>query len=92
LAENLVAAKKKKDAARVYAHLRDTRTDAKEKYVREAAEKALREALELDPSNRDIIAFLGTLEAKPKPVETAAVSGTAKAAGCRPITVCAAGA
>jgi HEAT repeat protein len=41
LAENLIAAKKKKDAAKVYAHLRDTRTDAKEKYVREAAEKAL---------------------------------------------------
>jgi tetratricopeptide (TPR) repeat protein len=44
----------------------------------EAARATALRALELDPSNRDIIAFLGTLEAKPKPVETAVVSGTAK--------------
>jgi len=41
LAENLAAAGKKPDAARIYSHLRDSRTDPKEKYVREAAAKAL---------------------------------------------------
>ncbi|MBM4036582.1 MAG: hypothetical protein FJ291_33005 [Planctomycetes bacterium] len=41
LAEKLVAAGKKPEAAKVYTHLRDTRTDASEKYVREAAERGL---------------------------------------------------
>jgi hypothetical protein len=41
LAENLAAAGKKADAAKIYTRLRDTRTDATEKYVREAAEAGL---------------------------------------------------
>ncbi|HPD17186.1 MAG TPA: HEAT repeat domain-containing protein [Planctomycetota bacterium] len=41
LAERLIAAGKKAEAARLYTHLRDTRTDASEKYVREAAEQGL---------------------------------------------------
>jgi HEAT repeat protein len=41
LAENLKAAEKNKDAARIYAQLRDTHTGEGEQYVREAAEKAL---------------------------------------------------
>jgi len=41
LAENLVAAGRKKDAAKIYAHLRDTRTDPAERYLREVAEGAL---------------------------------------------------
>jgi len=36
-----VAAGKKAEATRIYAHLRDTRGDRSEAYVREAAEKAL---------------------------------------------------
>ena len=41
LAETLLAAGKKKEAARVYAHLRDTRTDPSERYVKEAALRGL---------------------------------------------------
>jgi len=41
LAENLLAAGKKSDAVKIYTHLRDTRKDASEKYIRDAAEKAL---------------------------------------------------
>jgi len=41
LAERLLAAGKKDEATRLYAHLRDTRTDPSEKHVREAAERAL---------------------------------------------------
>jgi HEAT repeat protein len=41
LAETLAAAGKKTEAARVYMRLRDTRTDPKEQYIREAATKAL---------------------------------------------------
>lgn len=41
LAENLLAAGKKKDAMKIYAHLRDTRTDPAEQYLRELAEGAL---------------------------------------------------
>ena len=41
LAERLVAAGKKAEAAKLYTHLRDTRTDAAERYVREAAERGL---------------------------------------------------
>lgn len=41
LAERLIAAGKKAEAARIYTHLRDSRTDASEKYVREAAEQGL---------------------------------------------------
>jgi len=41
LAEKLLAAGKKTEARRVLAHLRDTRTDPGEAYVRQAAEKAL---------------------------------------------------
>jgi len=41
LAENLLAAGKKKDAMKIYAHLRDTRTDAAEQYLREVAASAL---------------------------------------------------
>lgn len=42
LAEQLAAAGKRDDAERIYIHLRDTRTDAAEQYVREAAQRALR--------------------------------------------------
>ncbi|HUT13633.1 MAG TPA: HEAT repeat domain-containing protein [Thermoguttaceae bacterium] len=41
LAEKLAAAGGKDQAAKIYSHLRDTRKDPTEKYVREAAEKAL---------------------------------------------------
>jgi HEAT repeat protein len=41
LAERLVANGKETDAEKIYRHLRDTRNDASEAYVREAAEKAL---------------------------------------------------
>ena len=41
LAENLVAAGKKAEAAKIYTHLQNTRTDPSERHVREAAEKAL---------------------------------------------------
>jgi len=41
LAEKLLAAGKGREAARIYTHLRDTRTDPAERYVRDAAEKAL---------------------------------------------------
>ena len=42
LAENLGAAGKKDVAAKVYRHLRDTRTSPSEAYVRDVAERALR--------------------------------------------------
>jgi HEAT repeat protein len=41
LAERLEATGKKAAAGRIYAHLKKARTDASEKYVRDAAEKAL---------------------------------------------------
>jgi HEAT repeat protein len=41
LAETLRASGKKKEAARVYTHLRDTRTDPSERYVKEAALRGL---------------------------------------------------
>ncbi len=41
LAEKLAAAGKKGPAAEIYAHLRDTRSDPQEKYVRDAAQKGL---------------------------------------------------
>lgn len=41
LAEGLSASGKKAEAIRIYAHLRDTRTDPKEQYIRDAASKAL---------------------------------------------------
>ena len=41
LADNLAAAGKKKEAAKIYTHLQETRTDPKETYVREAALQAL---------------------------------------------------
>jgi HEAT repeat protein len=41
LAENLAAAGKKGEAQRIYRHLCDTRKDASEAYIREAAAKAL---------------------------------------------------
>ncbi len=41
LAENLLAAGDKEQSARIYAQLRQTRTDPSEKYIRDAAEKAL---------------------------------------------------
>lgn len=44
LAEKLAAAGKKSDADQIYKYLRDTRKDASEQYVREAAEKAMAEA------------------------------------------------
>ena len=43
LAESLQAAGRKSDAARVYSHLRDTRTSPAESHVRQAAESALGE-------------------------------------------------
>jgi len=48
LAEKLRAAGRKDDAIRIYRHLRDTRTEDSEKYVRESAEQALK-ALGLGP-------------------------------------------
>lgn len=41
LAENLLAAGRKKDAMKIYAHLRDTRTNPAERYLQEVAESAL---------------------------------------------------
>jgi len=41
LAERLLSAGKKKEAVGIYTHLRDTRSDPDEHYVREAAEKGL---------------------------------------------------
>jgi len=41
LAEQLMAAGKRDPAVKLYGHLRDTRSDAAEKYIRDAAEKAL---------------------------------------------------
>jgi HEAT repeat protein len=41
LAENLAAAGRKKEAAKIYTHLQETRTDPKETCVREAAAQAL---------------------------------------------------
>jgi len=41
LAESLVAAGQKDDAVKIYNHLRSTRTDPKEQYLRELATKAL---------------------------------------------------
>jgi hypothetical protein len=41
LAENLAAAGRKADAAKIYTHLRDTRKDPTEKYVCEIAERGL---------------------------------------------------
>jgi hypothetical protein len=41
LAEKLVAAGKPREAARIYTHLRDTRKDKTEKYIRDLAENAL---------------------------------------------------
>ncbi|MGI8603129.1 MAG: HEAT repeat domain-containing protein [Verrucomicrobiales bacterium] len=41
LAEKLAASGKKSEAARIYAHLRDTRKEPAERYVGEAAERAL---------------------------------------------------
>lgn len=43
LAENLATAGKKTEAAKIYTHLRNTRTDPKEQYIRDAATKALKE-------------------------------------------------
>jgi len=40
LAERLAATNQKSQASRIYAHLRDTRTDPKERHIREAAEVA----------------------------------------------------
>lgn len=42
LAEKLAARGLPRDAARIYTHLRDTRTEKAERYLRELAEKALR--------------------------------------------------
>jgi HEAT repeat protein len=41
LAERLAAAGKKEQAAKIYTYLRDSRTDAHEKYLRDVAQKAL---------------------------------------------------
>ena len=41
LAESLAATGKKPEAARIYAHLLKTRTDPKERYLRDAAKKAM---------------------------------------------------
>jgi len=43
LAENLLAAGNKREARRIYTHLRDTRSDRAEQYVRDSAAKALPE-------------------------------------------------
>lgn len=42
LAETLAAAGKQDDAKKVYSYLRDSRKDASEKYIKDAAEKALK--------------------------------------------------
>jgi HEAT repeat protein len=44
LADNLLAAGRKKEAVRIYSHLRDTRTDPGERFIREAAERGLAKA------------------------------------------------
>ncbi len=44
LAEQLQADGKKSDAEKIYKHLRDTRTDPSERYVRDAAERAMQHA------------------------------------------------
>ena len=44
LAENLLALGRKKDAARIYKHLRDTRKDPDEAHIHEAAEQGLKQA------------------------------------------------
>jgi HEAT repeat protein len=44
LAENLLAAGRKKEAVRIYTHLRDTRSEPAESYVRDAASRALANA------------------------------------------------
>jgi hypothetical protein len=41
LAEKLAAAGDKAGADKIYAHLRDTRTDPQEKYIRDAAQRGL---------------------------------------------------
>lgn len=41
LAEKLAAAGRRSEAGKIYSHLRNTRTDPSEKYIRDAAEKAL---------------------------------------------------
>jgi HEAT repeat protein len=41
LAEKLAAAGKRSEAGKIYSHLRSTRTDPSERYIRDAAEKAL---------------------------------------------------
>lgn len=41
MAENLLASGKKKDAARIYTHLQDTRTDPSERYIKEASARGL---------------------------------------------------
>ena len=46
LAERLLAAGNKSEAPRVCIHLRNTRTDAVDRYLRDAAEKALAAAAE----------------------------------------------
>jgi hypothetical protein len=42
LAEHLAASGKQSDATRVYKHLQKSRTDATEKYLRDAAERGLK--------------------------------------------------
>ena len=44
LAENLLAAGSRKEAVRIYTHLRDTRTEPAEAYVRDAAARGLANA------------------------------------------------
>ena len=44
LAEKLLTAGKKKEAARIYTHLKDTRTDPSERYIKEAATRGLERA------------------------------------------------
>ena len=44
LAENLLSLGRKKEATRIYQHLRDTRKDPDEAYIREAAERGLKQA------------------------------------------------
>jgi hypothetical protein len=41
LAERLLAAGKKAESQKIYAHLQKTRSDPSERYIRDAAEKAL---------------------------------------------------
>ena len=44
LAEHLLAAGKKAEAAKIYTHLKETRTDASESYVKDAAQEGLAKA------------------------------------------------